>query len=426
MIEATREPIPITAAQQKLRRDGLGYVWDVLEHRLELRADYVGARSDEMHAEVTVRHMGRHLHMARFNLSSSTSRGTLRRALEEATRGVQIPWATLIEQFCVGVLLREREGEATRYTAEAPKRRLTYLVDDLVIKGKTNMLFAPGGSGKGYLSVGLCCATVSKRGLGDLSVMEARPFYFDWEDDFDTFEDRLNAVATGMDTSVPRIPYRRMRGLAADRINEMARAIAEEGADFGIIDSFSAAGGTVSERVTWDTIAHRLFDALDLIPNMTWLIIDHVKGEEVRKDPTGKAFGSIQKMNRVRNAWEMRSEQEEGSRDVHMRLFHAKWNHTGKKKPKGLLLAFDDDKVVFHPEDPKLPLGRPTASLADKIAMELDRGPLSTGVLAVSLKVDPAAIRTELSRSRGRFMRDERGFIGLRRDDESLDEDVPW
>lgn len=426
----TAEPIDIQAAaesKKRLGRDGMGYVWEVDEHGVCLRVDYLSGRGDELHGEIAVTLRGKHLHLARFNLSSSASRSTLEKALVAQTEGLEIPWKRLVEQFCVAVLRKEREGEPTRYAARSERRRLVYLVDNLVIKGKTNMLFAPGGSGKGYLCVGVCCAVASHRAIADLSVMEAKPFYFDWEDDFETFEDRLNIVARGFDVDVPCIPYRRMRGLLSDRINEMARAISDEGSDFVIVDSFSAAGGTVSERTSWDTVAHRFFDAIDMIPGVTWLIIDHVTGEKL-KDPSGKAFGSIQKMNRVRNAWEMRSEQEPGSPTAHLRLFDGKWNHTGRRKPFGICMEFAGDGVTFKGEDPTT---NGDLSLADKMALELDRGPLSTGVLATALKVGSNSIRAEISRNPDRFTRDRRGFVLLKREDESdvvgdPAEPLPW
>lgn len=422
MTATTAEPTPITAGRRPFRRNGMGWLWEVTEHDVELRVDYISTRSDEMHGEILVTRSSRHLHMARFNLSSTSSRGTLVRQLEGQTLKLGIPWAQIIEQFCVGVLTREREGEATRYTADAPQRRLQYLVDQLVIRGKSNMLFAPGGSGKGYLCVGLCCAVAAHVGIGGLSVMEARPFYFDWEDDFETFEDRLNLVARGLGVEVPAIPYRRMRGLAADRINEMARAMGDAGSTFGIIDSFSAAGGTVSDRASWDTIAHRMFDALDQVPNMTWLLVDHVVGDKVN-DPAGKAFGSIQKMNRVRNAWEMRSEQEAGSSTVNMKLFDAKWNHTGKRKPMGIRMEFNAAAVTFTSQDPMTDesVG---ASTVTKMGVQLAAGPLLTADLARLLKVSEASIRAEVSRNGHRFKRDEDGLIRLVRTDQS--EDMPW
>lgn len=431
------EPLQFSEAstqRKAFRRDGLGYVWDVSDYEVQLRADYLSAKTEEMHGEIAVTRLGRHLHLARFNLSSSASRKSLATTLESVTKDLGIPWAKVVEQFCVGVLKKEREGEPTRYTSQlTARRRLVYLVEPLVILGKTNMLFAPGGSGKGMTCVGLSCGVAAEVPLGDLSVMKANPFYFDWEEDFDTFEDRLNAVAMGFGIGVPKIPYRRMRGLASDHINEMARAISDEGANFGIIDSFSAAGGTVSDHTGWDTIAHRLFDALDQVPNMTWLIIDHVTGDKL-KDPSGKAYGSVQKMNRVRNAWEMRSEQEPGSPEVHMRFFHAKWNHTGRKKPIGMCMKFSGETVTFGSEDPAESAGNDTAlvSLATRMSVQLSAGPLPTAQLAKLLKTSDGTIRSEVSRNGERFRRYDDGLIHLRSSEiaepavEQDRESLPW
>lgn len=419
--------------RRPFHKDGMGWEWDIAEHGLTMRVDYLSNRSDELHGEIRVTRGSKHIHMARFNLSSTTSRKTLVGALEAQTKGADFPWATLVERFCVGVLTYEREGEPTRYTSEAPQRRLQYLVDQLIIKGKSNMLFAPGGSGKGYLCVGICAALAAHRGLGDLSVMQANPFYFDWEDDFETFEDRLNSVSRGLKIQIPRIPYRRMHGLAADRINEMARSASDAGSDFGIIDSFSAAGGTTSERTSWDTVAHRLFDALDMVPNMTWLLIDHVTGDNVKDPsaPSGKAFGSIQKMNRVRNAWEMRSEQEAGSTVVHMKLYDAKWNHTGKRKPLGLCMEFDGPAVTFTSEDPLVSGGGSSSlvSMTTKMSMQLSAGPMETSALARLLKCPDSTVRGELHRNPSRFKRDESGLIRLVQQDQPEPSDVreePW
>lgn len=415
------EPIPIGTARKAFRADGMGWLWEF--DGIAVRVDYITDRAGEMYGEIRVTRNTKHLHLARFNLSSTTSRATLVRALQAQTAGVDIRWPEIVERFCVSVLDAARVGEQTRYTSTASQRRLQYLVDRLVIKGKTNMLFAPGGSGKGYLSVGLCCGVATNHGLGELSVMRASPFYFDWEDDFDTFEDRLNAVARGLGVDVPRMPYRRMRGLAADRINEMARALSEAGCDFAVIDSFSAAGGTTSDRTSWDAIAHRLFDALDLVPNVTWLIVDHVVGDKMN-DPSGKAFGSIQKMNRVRNAWELRSEQEAGSPTVHMKLFDAKWNHTGKRKPMGLKMEFAGDAVTFESEDPVAGVQLASVSVGVRMGIQLAVEPMDDRTLAKMLKCSESTIRGELRRSPGRFRREDNGLIALVRED--APENIPW
>lgn len=419
----TAEPISIATARKPFRRDGMGWLWEIADRNIILRVDYLAARSDEFYGEVRVTLNGRHLHLARFNLSSTTSRGTLARALAAQTNDPGLKWERIVEQFSVGVLEAERQGEPTRYTSSAPQRRLQYLIDRMVIRGKTNMLFAPGGSGKGFLTVGLCAAVSAHVGIGNLEVGAATPFYFDWEDDFETFEDRLNTVARGMGVEVPHIAYKRMRGLVPDRINEMARAISDAGADFGIIDSFSAAGGTVSDRGSWDTIAHRLFDALDQVPGMTWLLIDHVAGDKLQ-DPSGKAFGSIQKMNRVRNAWEMRSAQEAGGNRVHMKMFDAKWNHTGKRTAFAMAMTFSGDRVVFESAEMEEQIGANTTSVDMRMATQLAARSMRTDELARACRATEGAIRTSVSRNPDRFKRDEDGMIRLVRQD--APEDLPF
>lgn len=423
---------------QPVVREGMGYTWSVSEHEIQMRADYITARADEVNVELTVTRRGRHLYLARFNTTSATSRGTLVRALDKATDGMRIPWERLVEQFSVAVLRLERQGEQTQYTAKAPRRPVRYLVDSLIIEGKTNSIFGPGGSGKGYLCVGLCCALASRVALGDLSVMEARPVYLDWEDDFETFQERLNRVALGFGVDVPRIPYRRMRGTVPDRINEVARILSDEGATCVFIDSFSAAGGTKSERQGWDEIAHRFFDACNLIPDMTWLLIDHVASDNL-KDPVGKAYGSIQKMNRLRNAWELRSDQEPGADIVHIKLFDAKWNHVGRRKPLGVQMHFrHDGGVEFMSEDPVARANKPMVSVATKMGIQLAAKPMDTPELARVLKTSESTIRSVLHRESARFERDEDGLIHIRREtmqeqageDESgpsgSGEDLPW
>jgi hypothetical protein len=412
---------PPQTEMSRVHKVGMGYAWSIPDSAIELHADYLVSTREELHAEVRATWRGKHLHMARFNLSTSGSRKTLATVLASQTLGIGLDWATMIEQFCVTILLLERQGEPVRYAGPAERRPIRYLIDHLVVANKSNLLFAPGGSGKGMLSVGLCCASAAKIGLGGLDVRESRPFYFDWEDDFATFEDRLNLVAGGMGIAAPRVPYRRMRGLVKDHINDMARVLDDAGATFAVIDSFSAAGGTVTEHTGWDSIAHRMFDALDQVPDMTWLIIDHVAGDTVR-NPSGKAFGSIQKMNRARNAWEMRSDQEPGSSTVHMKLFHAKWNHTGRHKPLGIRMVFGPEGVQFVAEDPIRPDGV-AVTMADKMALVLDAGPLSTLLLARACDAPESTIRGELKRFPERFNRRENGLIDLVR---ATPEDLPW
>jgi hypothetical protein len=349
------EPIEFPVdTRRKVGRDGLGYIWQLDDPPVEFHVDYLDGRGQMLNGEVSVKWKDSPLAMATMNLSSIRERQELVRYLDEQTPVAEVPWGRLLNRFCVAVLIREREGSPTQYPEETDAREpITYMVDKLAIKGKTNSLFAPGGSGKGFLSVAVCCAVAAKCGLADMTTLPAHPGYLDWEDDFRTFNDRLNSVARGMNVALPRIPYRRMRGLLSNNINKVAQFVDEEGIDFLVVDSFSVAGGTVTANTSWDAIAHRFFDATDLLPNVTWFIVDHVTGDAAsNKKLIAKAFGSIQKANRVRNAWGMLNVQEPGSSISHMLFYDGKWNHTGHRAAFGLRMEFSEKDVKFFSETP--------------------------------------------------------------------------
>lgn len=423
--------LAVEPTAKAFRRDGMGYLWERPDGVL-LRVDYLGLRNEELTGEIEVQVNGKHLHLARFNLSSTTARGSLVRVLSGRTAS-RFNWDQILEQFCVGVIRGERRGEPTQRTFDAPLERTPYLLEHLIQKGKANMLFGPGGAGKGYISVAACVGMTLRRGVGPLTVLPATPFYFDWEDDFATFNGRVKRVCNGLGVAVPDISYRRMHGLLSDRINEMARNLADAGAEFAVIDSVSAAAGQVGERGSWDMLAHRLFDALLLVPNMTWLLIDHIAGDGLGADIAGKAFGSIQKMNRARNAWEMRSQSEPDGQVIHATLFHTKFNHVVRETPIRLTLRFVDDGVTIEKGEVIPTAGQ--ATKADTIAAYLsDHGPASVRAIELGTRLTADHIRAELSRYgtnvRGgtapRFVKDGDGNWDVASREHTAPEEIPW
>jgi len=405
-----------------VERDGLGYVWSPAgQPKIRFHADYLTGASTSLAAEVTITYDDNHLHMATVNLSSTRERNSVIDFLNTGASGaMNVNWSPMVEQFCVAILKREREGSPTKYPEPTETRLPTvYSVDKLVIQNATNSIYAPGGSGKGYLIVGISCALMSQRGVGDLTTLPGKPFYLDWEDNWETFNDRLNAVARGMNTPLPRVPWRKMRGLLSSRINEIARIVEDEGCDTIIIDSFSAAGGTVDGKTSWDAIAHRFFDATDLLEGKTWIIIDHVNSEgAMQGGMSGKAFGSIQKHNRVRNAWEMRSTQQPGSLVSHMVFKDGKWNHTGQRESFGMRLEFSKTDVKFFSEAPVEPQAA-EEGLREKVrAHILEHGRKSQPDLARELGVDEGAIRNMINRdskerAENRLFAKDSGYRGV-------------
>lgn len=410
-------------AVRPFRRVGMGYVWELADHHVTVRADRLAHRSYELTAEVEIQINGKHLHLARHNLSSTASRASLVKAL--SGRVATVPWEKVIEQFCVGVIKKEREGEAVQHARPTAVRQTRYLVEKLAIQGKPCMVYGPGGGAKGYLAVATCVGVMAGHGVGPLSVMRATPLYLDWEDDYATFSERVTRVANGWGIDVPAVPYRRMRGALPDQIADVARLIDEQRSTYVVIDSFSAAAGQGDgANARWDDIAHRFFDALDLVPNVTWLIIGHVSADGAHNQSLArKAFGSIQIMNRLRVAWEMRSERDPSGTAIKAALYHTKYNHTDLFPPIGLNVSFDDEAVYF--EDTRVVAT--TRTLADRIEADLhESGERSVRALGLALREPENKIRAILSREKDRFRHLENGNWALALTVADDEEGLPW
>jgi hypothetical protein len=407
----------------RIAEDGLGFIWDTGMAGITFRADRITPYfGNGLQAEVRVTVNDRHVHMNNYVLSDQKHRENLIAALMKNSvfknwKLVGNEWLQdTVEQFCSGILIKYRSKIRQYHTRPAPKRPTQYLLDKLILKGRRpNLLFAPGGSGKSYFVLAVCIALMTKRSVGQLSTLDGIvPAYFDWEDEFDIFNDRANTVARGMGLEVPEIPYFEMSGNITDQIHEIAKIMRDNGANLGIIDSMSAAAGATGPGSDWTAVASRVFDALQLVPDVTWLIIGHVTKSDVKdKEPSGSMFGSIQQMNRASNAWEVRSEQEPDSNVVHMKFYDAKWNQTGKRGTVGMQMEFDGDAVIFSTESPDtIP-----SNVADRMTVELMNGRrLSPKDLARKLGVQEGSIRTAASRFKERFDRDDNNMLVLNRD----------
>jgi hypothetical protein len=227
-----------------------------------------------------------------------------------------------------------------------------------------------------------------------------------------------------------------MRGPLAEQVNTVAREVARHEATFCVVDSVSVATGTTAQGQGWDTIAHRLFDAIETVPSgvegrpLTWALVGHVTGQSATTEGevAGKMFGSIQAMNRARNAWELRSRQEPGSTNVAGTLFNAKWNHTGNRLPIALEMAFDPkgDAVTFSLERAAAP---DDARLVEKLDWQLRYlGTSTVDVLATIVHAKGGSIRTTLNRHKDRFFQPTPGVWAVRPDPDSSDDEepLPW
>lgn len=337
-------------APKAFRRDGLGWIYEPPGAGVTFQADYLRAVHDELTAEVTISArlpgLPGHLHQARFNLTSTAARATLIKHLAGLTDKVQ--WSKLVELFAVAVIRHEREGEPFEFAGRRPARmRPPDAVEKLLPCAKPTQLYGPGGVGKGILATAICVSVELGLPFAGLAVARGRPLYLDWEDDVDEFDGRIKMVSRGLAVDPPEIAYRTMRTTLRSQLHQVASYVQNNGITLVVIDSVELASGAAGERATYEEVAKAFFLTLRQIGPVTALLIDHVSdAARQNKGEVNKSYGSIFKGNWVRNAWEVKKDQEAGAKRSLVGLYHYKTNISEEYPPIGLLLDWTEPGAV--------------------------------------------------------------------------------
>jgi hypothetical protein len=434
------EPVADTSGEQvyaseqevreEFRRLGLGYLYEPTEHQVTLRLDYVERHKSELSGMLIVnsRMPGtpQHLHQAHFNISHSEPRRRLASALSEQTQGPGgsiVPWRDVLEAFCTAVLRAEDRGEPFIKVGRMPLVKPSAdRIDRLIAEGKPNLLYGPGGAGKGYIAAMMClCIKLGIPFLG-MRVTPGNPLYLDWEDDPAILDWRIKLLAAGLGVDPPEIDYRTMKGPLRNQINAIAAKTDADSNDVIVVDSVEMAIGATSEASSYEFLAKSLFEALNQIRGVTSILVDHIS-DAARQNKKGvnKAYGSIMKGNWCRKAWEVKNFQKEGDPINHVGLYQYKANHSGKIKPVGIAMDFQreetDGLVLFRREDiADVPILSEALRVEDRIAALLREGAMPTTEIAELLSLDQDVVRATINRlirANKTFVRLPNGNIGL-------------
>jgi hypothetical protein len=335
---------------------GMGYrCWDEkiqtefrLTHLKRSRGDLTGELSVGTNIKDVKTHKGI-LHVARFNVLSSSSRSSLARMLEKRTPGQDMDWFDGLEWLCQNVIIAETTGEPIDEVglkpATPPGDR--WLVEPLVLKGRPSMIFGPGGVGKSLLGLtcGLSVACGREIIPGIEPAVHGNVLYLDWETTREVINDRIQAIARGHDFKPSGMLYRRCVRPLADDAEELSAVVAEKKIVLVIVDSAAYAMGAQGEYGDANESVLRLHEALRLM-NTTALIIDHVNKTDLRAKPgTATPYGSAYKTNAARISWEVRKAP--SANGLAINLYHAKSNDTRQLEPIGLSLEWDEGRIRF-------------------------------------------------------------------------------
>lgn len=327
-----------------VRRDGLGYRWDIQRDGLTLKADRIHETGDTLTAEVVVERAPEgHLIRGRINLLAPQTRASFAKQLAALPggKGQGVEWQETLERFFDGVLLLEREGPPfERIGTRALRPEPPYLIRPMVYVGKPTILFGEGGVGKSS-TVAAAIAVSVQSGVPVLDcwnvVQRGDVLVLDWEGDGDDWNDATSRVCAGIGIEPIELHYRRMRGALDADVHRIAAYCDENDIALVIVDSVTWATREAGRGPT-DEPVKRMFDALRIIGRAS-LLIDHKSKAAIADDQTTGAspIGSIVKVNAARATFELRKADDtdaDGTR--HLALINWKQNPTALQPPVGI------------------------------------------------------------------------------------------
>lgn len=346
----------------RFERVGLGYRVVAEDLQTEIRVTRLKRSSGELHGEVRVttnlagvKTVNGVLHLARFNLSSTTTRERLAKTLEKRTPGFDFDWWDGLEHLCQHTMLSEATGQPYLEVGQNPVVRSAtpYLLDPVVPRNVATLMYGPGMSGKSVFALALALSV--RTGISYIPGIEVADMgnvlYLDWETDAPVINERARLLANGLGQEPPKIVYRRCIRPLYEEAEEIAMAAAERDVIFMVIDSAGMAMGGAGERGDANENTLRLFDAIRHI-GVTTLIIDHVSKQEMRSKGKVRGllpYGSIYKMNLSRSAWEIRNGTEQDDEHVQVSLLHTKANDSRLHEPIPLEIEWQTgNHIVFH------------------------------------------------------------------------------
>lgn len=375
-----------------------------LTHLKRSRGDLNGELSVATNIANVKTHKGV-LHVARFNVLSSSSRAALARMLEKRTPGQDMDWFDGLEWLCQNVIISETKGEEIHEVGlEAPlPPGHQWMVEPIILKGRPSMIFGPGGVGKSLL--GLTCGMSVANGReiipGIAPAMKGHVLYLDWETTREVINDRIQAIGAGHGFKPAGMLYRRCVRPLADDAEELSAVVAEKKVVLVIVDSAAYAMGAQGEYGDANESVLRLHEALRLI-GATALIIDHVNKTDQRAKPgSATPYGSAYKTNAVRISWEVRKAP--SANGLAINLYHAKSNDTRQLEPIGLSLEWEEGLIRFAQTavvEEDVPDQASVDNTSDDIRVLLEDGEARTSaeVCQALPHRKPATVRSNLSR----------------------------
>ncbi|KKM67807.1 hypothetical protein LCGC14_1467420 [marine sediment metagenome] len=279
-----------------------------------------------------------------FNVDSARSRaGAIRVLSAFGEDGWQPDWPILIESIRKRIQEQYRQGspmvmlvgDRDDYPVE-----LRYVLKPLLFEGEPTIVFAEGGSGKGWVSVYL--AMLMAEGVSSYDLTVAGPgnvLYLDWEQSEGEINRRIHLLKQGGLAPDATIAYRRCSKSLADDIEDIADMVQGLPASALIIDSLLGACG--GEDLEKSQTASRFFLAYRTLKVAAWIITHTSKGGAGQKTAFGSGYWAYQ----ARSVWQAVPTMEPGADAFSVGLVHTKVNMGRLQKPMAFKFSFSREAV---------------------------------------------------------------------------------
>ena len=339
-----------------------------------------------------------HIHWTTLNLLSTRGRREVANFCAERGNMVQRDWSAIIEELCVAVIQRYREGEPVvrlgGVDAPAPP---PWRLEALLLGGEATLVYGQGGIGKSYLA-GLCAVLVDQ-GLtfGKLRPAKSNVLYLDYETGSSVAARRFNSLHNGfgLDES-SNVFYRFCYQPVASEIAELQKLVADNDIGLVIVDSAGPACGGEPEAAA---MAIAYFTALRSLKVASLTIAHRSKGVG-----SSGPFGSVYWVNYPRNIYELKKAQTVGDNLIHVALLHEKSNEGRLHPSVSYQFSFSDGNIVSVSSEAMedVPEFFDNLSIISKAEVVLrDEGPMPLADLVsqIGYKGNANALSSQLSRS---------------------------
>jgi hypothetical protein len=383
-----------------------GSVWTFSYSGMRAEFSHLHQENSGLHGEISVKTtlpgIPPHLHEARLNLSSTTARGTLAKAI--AKRGGE-SLAELAEDFvemsCVMTTRAFRQGEPFVDLAEQEYQEPQFAVGHVWPLNKRGMIFGPAESLKTITMMASALDVVTGESTLGFDVQPGAVALMDWETDAADATNLWHRLARGRGLAKPpRLLYRRCHSPVWSEAESASVEFAREGVSFVFLDSaFWACGGDPNSQEN----VGRMFEGIDALGSLTSVLINHTAASEADK-ARRRHYGVEHFRNAVRASWELRkAENPLAPSAVDLGLYRDKLNIRRREGPFGFRVSFEGDSGPIRvdryddaiAESPALDASRPAT---DRIYDELTHGRATLKQLGKALDMPDGTVKSAVYR----------------------------